>query len=123
MSNFGELAGIHDIQFEDDTSVIRLRLEDKHRNHMGVAHGGLMATLADMAMGAAAHRHAQRPLVTVEMKLSYMRPGFGGSLVAKGRMLKKGEHLLFASCTIYDDKGQEALAALGTYMMVEELKG
>ena len=79
-------------------------------------------TLADNAMGSACQDVAQKNVVTVELKISFMRPVFSGTVTARGRVLKKGEHLLFAECHIFNEGGVQVAVALGTYMMVEELK-
>jgi len=91
-------------------------------NSLGVVHGGVLTTIADMAMGYACSSLCTLKVVTVELKLSFMKPVFSGKPTAEGKVLKKREHLLFASCAIFDEDGHQVVTALGTYMMVQELK-
>ncbi|MGA1228870.1 MAG: PaaI family thioesterase [Burkholderiaceae bacterium] len=46
--------GVEMVHADADHSEIRLALEDRHLNGLGVAHGGLLMTLLDAAMAAAA---------------------------------------------------------------------
>jgi acyl-CoA thioesterase len=119
---FGDYVGVRLISASQGSSVARLDVKDFHTNSLDVVHGGVLTTLADIAMGYVCGSLSAQKVVTVELKMSFMRPVFSGKLVAKGKVLKKGEHLLFASCLIFDEDGQQVVAALGTYMMVQELK-
>src|SRR5690606_12160542 len=66
--------------------------DDQHTNSFGVAHGGVIMTLLDVAMAHAARSlHKDRPdggpgLVTIELKTTFMRPG-QGVLRAQGSVL------------------------------------
>ena len=50
---FVDLAGPFFFKEADGVLVIGLLLEDKHCNSAGTAHGGLIATMADVALGNA----------------------------------------------------------------------
>ncbi len=47
--------------------VVALRIDEKHCNHGGTAHGGLLSTLADVGLGYAMafSREPPQPMVTV----------------------------------------------------------
>ena len=47
---------------------------------MGVAHGGLLMTLLDVAMGSAARAHVDGNVVTVDMQVAFLAPGTGAAL-------------------------------------------
>lgn len=119
---FGHYIGVRLISAGQGSSIARLNVKKIHTNSLGVVHGGVLTTLADIAMGYACGSLSMQKVVTVELKMSFMRPVYSGKLLAEGKVLKKGEHLLFASCLIFDKDGQQVVAALGTYMMVQELK-
>lgn len=120
--HFGSYLGLGQPVFEGDTTTIGLEVKDHHLNMLGVVHGGVITTLSDTAMGNASFANAKHPLVTVELKVSFMRPAFRGRIEARARVLKKGEHLLFATCTVVDQDGREIAVALGTYMMIDQIK-
>ena len=119
-SNFGIYVGLSGYDVVGDKVVVKLALRKKHLNQLGLAHGGAIATLADNSMGLASLVAAGRPLVTVEVNLSYIRPAKRGTLTATSHVYKLGEHLAFVQCDITDDHGLLVARAMGTYMMIEK---
>jgi uncharacterized protein (TIGR00369 family) len=75
-----------------------------HRNIQGLVHGGMLALLADTAMGLAVRTELPpgRPHVTVQLGIRYLRPVTSeqGSLIANGRTTKVGRTLAFATAEI-----------------------
>lgn len=53
--NFARSLGIEIVEASLGRAVSRVRLEERHINFIGVAHGGLTFTLADAAMGYASN--------------------------------------------------------------------
>ena len=80
-----------------------LSLQEEHRQHKGFVHGGLTATVADIVAGFAAVSLVPpgHHVVTVELKVSYLNPGTGNTLTAKGWVLKQGRKLNFCEAEIY----------------------
>jgi uncharacterized protein (TIGR00369 family) len=120
-TNFGSYVGINDYRTEGDEVVVTMPVHDRHLNQLGLVHGGAIATLADNSMGSACFLAVQKPAVTVEFKLSFMRPCHGGTLIARSRVNKMGEHLVFVECEVADDRGSAIAKALGTYMIVTKV--
>ncbi len=95
-------------------------------NRWGVAHGGLLMTLLDVAMARAARSPAQpdgppqRSVVTVEMKTSFMRPG-SGALRAHGRRLHQTATLAFCDAEVRDGAGHLVAHATGTFKYLRAL--
>ncbi len=116
-SNFGAFVGLGGYDVLGDTVVVTLPLTAVHMNQLGLAHGGAIATLADNSMGLACLVVAQKPLVTVEFKISFLRPVSRGVLKATAKVDKLGEHLAFVGCQIVDEGGSLVARAFGTYMM------
>ena len=59
-----------------DGVTIECALRHELTNSAGVAHGGVAAAMADVAVGMAINRHfgGKRKITTVEMKINYFRP-------------------------------------------------
>ncbi len=101
-----KLLGFHVTKITAGRVEGELKLEEKHKQHKGFAHGGLIATLADIVAGFAAvslvpkHHH----VVTADLKVSYLHPGVGGKLVAIGYVLKQGRKLSFCEAEVYAEK-------------------
>lgn len=86
-----------------------LTLEQRHRQHKGFAHGGVIATLADIVAGFAAVSLVPKNyhVVTAEIKVSYFHPGVGDKLLAKGCIIKQGRKLNFCEAEIFVVKGEQ----------------
>ena len=82
-----------------------LALQQQHQQQRGFAHGGLVATLADLVAGFAAvtlipDTHG---LVTADLRVSYLHPGVGQRLRAIGWVLKAGRRLHFCEAEVWCD--------------------
>jgi uncharacterized protein (TIGR00369 family) len=91
--------------------------------HTGQVHAGVMATLADHTMGAAAQSMAAvgHLAITAELKTSMLRPGKGERLVCEGRVIKPGRNISFTEAEVYaESAGQRTLVmkASATMAMV-----
>ncbi len=109
---------------EGGESAVSFEPQRKHTNSFAVAHDGVVMTLLDAAMAAAA-RSLQKGMgaVTIEMKTSFMRPspGVGNRLTAKGRVMHRTATLAFAEATLYDADGAACAHATGTFQYVRRL--
>lgn len=88
-----------------------LKLTQRHLQHNGFAHGGLIATLADIVAGFAAVSLVPKGhhVVTAELKVSYFHPGVGEKLLAKGYVIKPGRKLSFCEAEVYVVKADNTL--------------
>ena len=74
---FGGLVGPFYSRRQGDDLSLGLRIEARHCNSRGTCHGGLLATLADMALGyscalAGEADEVKRNFVTVDLSLQYL---------------------------------------------------
>src|SRR6185295_15600148 len=91
--------------------VLGLRVEQKHCNMRGTLHGGILATLADVALGYAIAFSSKPPtgLVTANLTLDFAGTAkIGDWLEAKVDVQKKGSRLAFANCYISVGDGRRA---------------
>jgi len=80
-------------------NILALRVQDAHTNMHNTAHGGMLATLADSALGFYVAKEVQASVVTVQMSLDYMNAVKPGDwLEAHVQIEKKGRRLIYASC-------------------------
>jgi len=83
--------------------VLGLRAETKHCNSRGTVHGGILATLADVALGYTMAYSTEPPgnLVTANLTLDYAGTAQAGDwLETQVDILKQGSRLSFANCYI-----------------------
>ena len=91
-----------------------LVLRPEHLQHSGVAHAGVIATLADQCAGGAAMTQLTNGelVVTAEFKINVLRPGKGQRLVCRGQVLKAGRLLTVSESEVFAiDGARRVLAA------------
>ncbi len=120
ISPFFEQIGGELQRFADGEAEITMDVVGAHTNSFGVAHGGMLMTLLDVAMA-----HAARSLVkglpgggpgwvTIEMKTTFMRPGLG-HITAVGKVLHSTANLAFCEGKVMDRRGRVCAHATATF--------
>lgn len=86
---------------EDDGGItVGLQVRSNHLNHQGAVHGGMVASLADNAMGYHAARALGGSVATVHLAVDYLaRVREGAWLEVRSQLDRKGKQLLFLACT------------------------
>ena len=106
---------------DGDQPVFGLRIEERHRNAGGFAHGGLLATLVDFALGRAinAGTDEETGAVTVSLTTDFLGPANVGDWVeAHTEVERLGGRLAFADCSLTVEgreivRGRAVFAVLG----------
>jgi len=120
---FGRHLGLVLTRFEGGHSTISLEPRPEHLNSYGVAHGGVVMSLLDVAMVTALRSVAPgMGGVTIEMKTSFLR-GALGPLRCEGTIKHRTNSLGFAEATVYDGQGQACAHATGTFKLVKPRPG
>lgn len=111
-------AGLGIEAVEASAGRVRLALEasENQRNLRGTVHGGIVASLADTAMGLAVRTAIEpgRPHATIEMSVRYLRPVAPGRIEAVGTVIRAGSQIAFAEAKVLAD-GAAVARASGTY--------
>jgi uncharacterized protein (TIGR00369 family) len=94
----------------------------EHRNLQGLVHGGVLATLVDIAMGLAVRTAVGpgRRHVTIELTVHYLRPTAPARIEAVGTTLRVGSQIAFAEGSVVDASGRLLVRASGTYSVTGE---
>lgn len=84
-----------------------LPLEPRHRQHTGLVHAGVQATIADHTAGTAAMTliPAHEYVLTVEFKIHLLRPGKGDALRCRAQVLKPGKAFHVVEAEVYALEG------------------
>jgi uncharacterized protein (TIGR00369 family) len=95
--------GVVPLAVEPGKVSTELQIEPRHRQHTGVVHAGVLASLADHTMGAAAQTLAPQGLwvLTAEFKTSLLRGAQGERLLCEATVLKAGRQLSFTEAEVY----------------------
>ena len=114
---FMHLIGADLTRIEPGRIEAELALGQQHQQQRGFAHGGLVATMADLAAGFAAVTLVpdEAGVVTSDLKVSYLNPGVGSRMKAIGWVLKSGRRLHFCEAEVWCD---DVLVAKASATMV-----
>ena len=121
-SEFYRWAGVELVDAAPGRVEIAFEADSQHLNLQGLVHGGLLATLADTAMGLAV-RTVLRPgrrHVTVQLGVEFLSAGRPGRIVAHGRSVKIGSQLGFAEADVTDTSGRLLAKAHSTLSVTTE---
>ncbi len=114
---FGGFLGVRAIERGPEGASIDFELEAHHCNKRGVAHGGVLASLLDMALGASVIA-AIRPeewCATIDLGLQFVAPARLGRLRISGSVIRRARRIAFAEGSILDAHGRVVTTARGTW--------
>ncbi len=118
---FAERLGARAEMAEDGSAQVRFTAGDEHLNQAGTLHGGVLATLVDTAMGAAARSTVDDGDVpaTSQLTVTYLRPGKPGDLSVTARVRTRGEHLTVCDADVEQD-GRSLVHAVATFALLHD---
>lgn len=103
---FLDHSGPYFLGHADGARVLGLRVREEHRNYVGLAHGGLLTTFADVALSFLVH-DSERPrlnVVTNTLTTNFLGPARPGDwLEAHGRIDRIGKQIAYTSGQIRRD--------------------
>ena len=97
-----------------DQVECRLIVRDEMRNGRGQAHGGVLASLFDVTMSAAANQYATQPMTTADLHVSYCAPACGPHVACRARVVSAGSSVIRCYAEATSDEKLVAVA-LGTW--------
>ena len=99
---------------EHGGATVELELTEELLNPLGMAHGGTIFTLCDIAAGSAAASRGT-VAVTLDSTIHYYRPGKAGKkLTAVAYERKRGRTTSVYMVEVHDDEGKHLAAATFT---------
>ncbi|MDI2587535.1 PaaI family thioesterase [Psychrobacillus sp. NEAU-3TGS] len=115
MHFLGRFLGIE--QKEDGTTEMNLGIQNE--NTYGVAQGGSIYTLADVAIGFQILKTLEEgeKVFTLELKVNFIKKGQGARLIAIPSILYQGKTTVVSECDVKDDAGNLIAKALGTFYL------
>lgn len=110
---FTEACGIRFEEASAGRCLVSCEMGESHRNPGGFAHGGLLATLMDVAAGAAAifAGGTQRPITTQNCDIHFLRPVSGPRVLAEGRCIKAGRRCAVVQTEVRENDSERVCAS------------
>lgn len=111
-------------EFCPDHSIIRIPITPVIHNTIKLPHGGILATIADAAMGELAARAVEqgKNVVTTNLHINYLATTTNKELIAKGYFVNKGRRMLVMESIIEDETGKKLATATATFFVIEARK-
>ncbi len=105
----------------DGYAELAFEVQQHHKQHLGVVHGGAIATLADHC-GWYASVSVLDPgfsAVTIEIKINYLKPAKGEILRAEAKVVNQSKRTVFTVIEMFS-KDTLVAYATGTYHVIDE---
>jgi uncharacterized protein (TIGR00369 family) len=122
VSNFAEHLSFDVLEREDGRSLVECVIAPKHTNTRGVAHGGVISALIDMACGVAVAYQPSiggKAAVTVSLTVNYVLPAkLGDRLRAAGKRCGKGKRIVACEAEITNQDGEIVAVGVATMTVV-----
>lgn len=119
---FTGYCGIRFDEVHEDSCTVSCELRPELLNPSGLAHGGLIATLTDVAAGLIA-LHADgwiHNIVTQNCNIHYLRPGTGDRLRAESRVIRKGRRVCVVQVDCFTSENMLCTTALYEIAYLDE---
>jgi uncharacterized protein (TIGR00369 family) len=97
---------------------IEMPVRPEHRNTVGYLHGGVIASLLDIAGAVSGSFGISNEFVSVTINLNcnFMSPHRAATVVAEGELVRETKSLFFAQARLFDPENKRLCAtATGTY--------
>ena len=117
---FGDLIGLRFVKLEKGCSQCTLDVIDKLLNPHKVVHGGVLYSMVDTGMGAAAYTKLEKNEIcaTIEVKINYFKAVKGGNLTCNTKVIHQGKKIVTLDSEIFNE-GNIVAKALGTYSIIK----
>src|SRR5689334_13791524 len=112
--------GIKILELSEGRSLVEMQVDEHLHNMSSTMHGGIMADIADAAMGIAISTtiSPEEDFTTMEMKISFFRPHVKGALRAEGTVAKRGRRVAFAEAVLTNQQKEIVAKANGTWLFL-----
>ncbi len=113
-----EFLGFRLTAWKEGFARLEMPVRPDHRNTVGFLHGGVIASLLDIA-GAVAGSHGiagEIVSITINQNCTYMAPHRGDTVIAEGKLIRTTKSMFFTQSRLTDPDGDLLCAtATGTY--------
>lgn len=98
--------------------IISAKITDMHSNLYGAVHGGILASITDVAMGGACISLKKR-ITTIDQNINYIKPApVGSTLTAIGTLISNGNSIMRAAAEVFDEQQQLIVRSQGSYFII-----
>jgi uncharacterized protein (TIGR00369 family) len=117
-SPFHQWLGIKVLAVQEDGVELKASWREEWVVHpeRRYTHGGILASLVDVAADWAMVTRTRRGVPTIDMRVDYHAAAMPGDLIARGRIVKWGNTFSVAEAQVFDESGKLLASGRGTYL-------
>ena len=119
VGSFKDVLGVSVDSVEQGRAQLSLDAAEAHLNEAGTVHGGVLASLVDMAMGEAVRSRTDEGEVpaTSQLTVTYLRPGRPGRLTVTAEISKQGDDMTICQADV-EQEDRTLVHALATFAVL-----
>ncbi len=119
---FWALLGMEVVDVKKGWAKVKLPFSKKLAQPDGLAHGGAIFSPADGAVAMALLGLIDRneTLLTIEMKINYIKAVKEGDIIAEAKIVHKGGKTAIGDVEVTNSQGELVAKCLATYMIIQK---
>ncbi len=109
-------------EWKEGFARMEMPVRPEHRNTVGYLHGGVIASLLDIAGAVSGSFGISEKFVsiTINLNCNYMSPHRAATVIAEGELIRVTQSMFFTQARLYDPEHSRLCAtATGTYKRQE----
>ncbi len=110
---FAKSLGMRIVSLDEGYARAWMELQKEHTNGEGIAHGGLVFSLADFAFAAASNSHGSSA-VSINVSIAYHKAVEKGTLIAEAKEIARNFKLATYYVAIWDESNELCASFQGT---------
>ncbi|MCK4509323.1 MAG: thioesterase family protein [Desulfuromonadales bacterium] len=131
---FNQVLGLKVESFDHDSPKISFEMREElvGNYQRGMLHGGVISTVIDVTGGLVAFMGVQQRmgdvpikeklevfgcLSTIDLRVDYLRPGFGARFIATGSLLRIGKKVAVTRIELHNEKDNLIAVGTGAYVI------
>ena len=113
--------GVDIVSIDKGNVCVSLTIKHEHTNVYGIAHGGVIMSLCDMAMGAACLSVGKK-VVTLDFNINILKSiDMEDAAIVKGMIIHNGRSTVVAECEVFNKDNKLCAKARGTFFVIGRL--
>lgn len=118
---FTKHLGVDIVSIDKGNVCVSLTIKHEHTNVYGIAHGGVIMSLCDMAMGAACLSVGKK-VVTLDFNINILKSiDMEDVAIVKGIIIHNGRSTVVAECEVFNKDNKLCAKARGTFFVIGRL--
>ncbi len=117
LAPFHNWLGLKVVEMNEDENKVSVTCREEFvvNPKAGYTHGGILATIIDIAADYALAAKFGAPIPTVDLRIDYHRPAMPGELTVVARPIKLGRTFSTAEAFVYGSQGTFLASGRGVY--------